>query len=123
MEKNEFLKLFESHLDLARETLENLLQVELPQNYKIALRGLGYSGREKISVSEAVDKLYLEEELFFVFIDIMVYEADRDHTVFFVRPSGHRPRPFDQTWNTPAGNGPFKQLGYDIDFIRKRIKL
>ena len=43
-------------------------------------------------------------------IDISVVEIRDDGTVIFVRPSSHHPVPWDDTWDLPAGHGPFKVL-------------
>ena len=122
MTKDEFRKLFENHLEIAIKLAEEELKFKLPSNRKIALFGLGYSynsPKDLINFSEALDALYISDEKYFVFIDIAVLDIVEDSVVFFVRPSGHRPRTFDKTWNTPPGNGPFKQLGPERKLLER----
>jgi hypothetical protein len=57
-----------------------------------------------------VDRLYLGEGRFYRIIDVAVIEIAEDYTICFVRASDHAPGTFEQTWNSPAGSGPFKQL-------------
>ena len=74
-----------------------------------------------IDFIEAIDLLYLGRDKFFVFIDIGVLDSSDDYTLLFVRPSGHKPVPFEETWNTPPGNGPFKILGPERKFQEKHL--
>lgn len=63
-----------------------------------------------MTLDEAVDEIYLGEEKFYLIIDIGITELRRQETIAITRVSGHKPGSFDQTWNDPPGNGPFKVI-------------
>jgi hypothetical protein len=109
MDKQGFRELFEAALDEAAQNAERKLNREVPRNFVVLLYGLGYNGAP-LDLETAVDALYLGEDSFFVIVDLAVMEVNARSTKVFVRPSGHRPVPFEHTWNYKAGTGPFKQL-------------
>lgn len=75
----------------------------------IELHGAGYGGAA-MSVEEAADILYLGPEAIYRIIDVGLLDADQDEGRLFVRPSGHSPGRWDDTWDT-SRNGPFTCVG------------
>jgi hypothetical protein len=110
MTREEFGQRLQDALETARLKAEQLLGVSLPRTYRVRLYGAGHGG-DVVDVETAADALYLGEDLFYRVIDVGVVEATRAITTVFVRASAHPPGGFEQTWNTPPGSGPFKQLG------------
>jgi len=45
-----------------------------------------------------------------VVIDVAVLKVEPNQSTVFIRVSGHKPSEFGKTWNTPKGNGVFKQM-------------
>ncbi len=62
-----------------------------------------------MSVDQAVDHLYLTNDKFYRIIDVAIRRITPNDTIVFVRPSGHVPTDFNQTWD-PKKFGPFKQI-------------
>jgi hypothetical protein len=116
MTKEEFRGLFKDALEAAARNAEEQLGHTVPRSFRILLHGAGHPG-DLMDPAAAVDALYLGEELFYRIIDLAVVKVGKHFTTVFVRASGHRPGPFEQTWNTPPGTGPFKQL------IAEKIKI
>lgn len=106
---DEFIGLFQSALDTAIKNAERLLQRKLPQEMKIILHGAGHTGDVMDSLS-AAKKLYLGEDRFYRIIDVSVIRLNPNAVTIFVRASSHTPGTFSETWNSPPGSGPFKQL-------------
>jgi hypothetical protein len=107
MNKQEFAELF---LRCARQALasaQKQLGVPLSDDFDIELHGAGVPG-ELVSQRRAVDLMYVGEGLFYRIIDIGVKAVIKGKAILFVRISAHQPSSFEQTWNTPKGNGPFK---------------
>lgn len=109
MTRQEFRELFHTALHEAAKNAEQQLSQPVPHKFIIQLHGAGYHGN-LLDSAEAVDNIYLDENRFYRMIDVSVIEVDKDHCVVFVRVSAHQPGTFDQTWNSPPGSGPFKQL-------------
>jgi hypothetical protein len=112
MTRDKFGQLFRTALDTAAQLAEDRLGRPVPRHYEIVLHGAGHSG-DRLPPEVALNELYLGSDRFFAIIDVTVTEVGRDSTTLFVRASAHRPIPFEETWNTPPGNGPFKQLVAD----------
>ena len=67
--------------------------------------------KNKFSLNEIMPFLF-RDKAFPRIVDIAVRGIVDHHTLIWIRPSGHDfVRDFSQTWNTPAGMGPFKSLG------------
>lgn len=63
-----------------------------------------------LTLETAVDEVYLGPDLYYLIIDLAVIRVSNESSTVFMRPSGHTPGPWSQTWNQPTGMGPFKQL-------------
>lgn len=118
MQFDEFQNLFLVALSTATENAEKILAHPIPREYLILLYGAGYSG-ELISVQQATEALYINPDEFYRIIDIAVQKVEPKLTTIFVRVSGHKPTQFDKTWDTPKGNGPFKQIIAQIQDLTK----
>lgn len=105
----EFYKLFQVALQTAITNAEEQTHRKLPTDIAIALHGAGHSG-DLMNPLAAAKNLYLGDKIFYRIIDISVLKVNKLKTTLFVRASSHTPSTFDQTWNNPPGNGPFKQL-------------
>jgi hypothetical protein len=108
MDKESFKKLF---IDSVREAIRRargIVDVQF-DSFDIELHGRGISGRIA-TVSEALERIYINEHSFYRVIDIGVKALHKGKWVIFVRISGHPPASFAETWNTPEGNGPFKVI-------------
>jgi hypothetical protein len=103
-----FTARFKSELDSATAEAERRLGGHAVRIYRIAYG----DPREPnlISVDTAVGRLLRDAPLLAPIIDISVVAVTDDYTVIFVRPSSHRPVPWDNTWGLPAGHGLFKML-------------
>jgi hypothetical protein len=78
-----------------------------PRTCMFEFHGGGHDGT-LMSLAAAAAAAYVSEELFYVFIDVGVRRFTPSSTTIFVGISGHPPVPFDRTYNTPPGSGPFK---------------
>jgi hypothetical protein len=108
MTKDEFSGLFGAALEAAAGNADEQLGHRVSRNFRI--RFGEPKAQSWIDPGTALDRLYLGEDQFYLIIDVAVVEAAGDWTAVYVRPSGHRPGSFEQTWNDPPGSGPFKQL-------------
>lgn len=109
MEEEQFRELFYQELETAVQNAEKELGRSIPRNFEVELHGPGYP--VKILVPEqAFGAIWLSNKEFFAIIDVSVIRVDKQHPVIFVRVSGHKPVPFEQTFNYPSGSGPFKQM-------------
>ena len=109
MTKSEYLSIFETALDVAAKNAESMLGFPIPKMYEIGFHGLAPSSRS-LSKEAAFEALYLGPDRFFRIIDISVRRVSNQVCTVFLRVSSHPPGSFDQTWNQPAGSGPFKQV-------------
>ena len=109
MIRQEFQQRFEAALEAAVQNAERQMHRTISRQLLIRLYGANHAG-DLITVNQAIDALYLGENLFYRIIDLAVIEVSSQITVLFVRVSGHAPSTFEQTWNDPPGSGPFKQL-------------
>ena len=108
MTKYKFRNLFLRALRSAAAVADERLGSRVPRSFLIELHAPTSAG-EVMSVDEAVDRMYLGEHRFYRIIDIAIQKISFDHTVAFVRVSGHSPGPFNQTWD-PTRFGPFKHI-------------
>ena len=82
---------------------------QLPPKFEIELHGGGIGG-QIVTLDDALDRMFVSESLYFAIIDVGLKKVERDRCIIFVRISGHSPVSFQETWNTPTGNGPFKVI-------------
>jgi hypothetical protein len=66
--------------------------------------------RHTITMDQALDLLWLSPDRYFFIVDVGAFPGDERPPVIFVRPSGHEPRQFSDTWQ-PDDLGPFKLIG------------
>jgi hypothetical protein len=104
----DFTERFKRELDAATEDAARRLGGHVVRNYRIAYGNPRES--ELVSVETAVGRLLKGAPLLAPVIDISVLAVTDAFTVIFVRPSAHHPVPREDTWNLPAGHGPFKVL-------------
>ncbi len=116
MQFDEFKQLFASALEIAAENAEGELGREISRSYEIILHGAGHSG-DIVDPDKAAIDLFIDEERFYRVIDIAVQQVSSEVSRVFVRVSGHKPVPFDETWDTPKGSGPFKQIMAQIQEV------
>ena len=108
MTKKEFGKLFTLALNTAAANAENKLARPIAHSFLIELHAPGSSGLH-MTIDDAIDRIYLGNDLFYKIIDLTIKELLPEKSLAFVRVSGHQPVPFEKTWD-PSGTGPFKQL-------------
>jgi hypothetical protein len=108
MTKTDFRELFQRALNLAAEIAEEKLAKPIPRSLVVELHAPGSLG-ERLSVDEALDRIYLGNDRFYRIIDVAIKELLPEKSVAFVRVSGHSPDGFNKTWN-PSELGPFKQI-------------
>lgn len=101
--------MFVQSLDIAAVNAESALGKQIPREYKIQLYGSGHSG-DVLDVDKAASLLFINESSSYRIIDVAVKQVSPSLSTVFVRVSGHEPVPFEQTWDTPKGRGPFKQI-------------
>lgn len=116
MEFEEFRQLFISALESAVKNAEGELGRSISGNYEVILHGAGYSG-DIVDVNTAAANLYVGKNEFYRVIDVAVQQVSPNVSRIFVRVSGHKPVPFYETWNTPEGSGPFKQIMAQIQEV------
>jgi hypothetical protein len=69
--------------------------------------GVGFSG-DIVSSDDFLSRVYINDQLFYLLIDVAVLEIRQGRPVVFARVSGHPPGPLGSCWN--GIGGPFKQL-------------
>jgi hypothetical protein len=112
MTKEEFKTLFERALEVAARNAETKLGRAVPRSIEIELRGLP-PHPNILTVDEAVDKIYIGPDRFFLIINVGVIRVSPNTCTVVLGPSGHAPGEFGRTWNQPVGTGPFQQVIYD----------
>ena len=108
MTKRRFRNLFLRALRKTAETADARLPKRIPRSFLIELHAPTSAGK-LLSVDQALDHLYLGNDKYYRVIDVAIRKVLPDHTIAFVRVSGHSPGPFSETWD-PANLGPFKQI-------------
>jgi hypothetical protein len=106
--KDDFRKLFQLALNTAANNIDKHADIPVARSFLIDLHAPGFSG-QAVSFEEALDHLYLGDNLFYKIIDVAIEELRSRESVVFVRVSGHPPTDFDKTCD-PAGLGPFKHV-------------
>jgi hypothetical protein len=82
----------------------------LPAQFYLGLGAFGQQEKE-LSPDEVLSFLF-RDGTFPRIVDIAVRGIKDGRTFIWIRPSGHAyVSDFAQTWNTPAGMGPFKSIG------------
>lgn len=109
MNKEEFRLLFDRELEVAVANAERKLDHAVPCNFEIEMQGLT-DRHSFMTKDEAVEMLYLGPDRFYRIVDLAVVGVSKDVCRVYVRISGHKPGQLSETWNQPAGSGPFKQL-------------
>ena len=96
-----------------QKTLEDVqaqVTERLPPAIHITLDAFEQQGKD-LSLDEIFPFLYKDGAIPRI-IDVAVKGVKEEHTIIWIRPSGHSyVREFAQTWNKPAGMGPFKSIG------------
>jgi len=104
MDKSDFAGLFEKAVERA------LKEAGLPSlSPPVEFRGASIR-HNPLTVEQALDALWLGDDRFYFIIDVGVLVGGEGLPMLFVRPSGHEPRAFSETWN-PDDLGPFKSIG------------
>jgi hypothetical protein len=106
--KEEFGKLLDTALEKAAQNAEQILRQTIPRNFQISLFDPQNTSND-IDVDSAVELLYIGDDQFYAIIDVAVLEVTPRWTRVWMHPSGHQPRPFEDTYNYESGSGPFKQ--------------
>jgi hypothetical protein len=119
MDKVQFRQLFLRSVHQALESAQKGIGTQLSNDFEIELHGGGIPG-EIVSQNHAVDIMYLGANKFYRIVDVGVKYIDSNNRArVFVRIGDHPPSNFDDTWNNPAGNGPFKVIEPLGDIRRK----
>ena len=108
MTKRSFRMLFLRALRAAADITRARLGKPIPRSFLIELHAPTAAGR-LMSVDEALEKIYLDENRFYRIIDIGIEQVINYQTIAFVRVSGHPPGSFTETWD-PQNLGPFKVI-------------
>jgi len=109
MNKSEFVELFRKNVERAILVGETVFSTSMPKGLLCELHGSGYSGAT-LSIDEVENLLFIDEDTFYRIIDIGIKLVGSNDYRLFVRISPHPPSSFEDTWNNPDGNGPFKVL-------------
>jgi hypothetical protein len=113
--RDEFRKLFERVIENAAKNAELIFKIHKPRTFHIEIIGAGRS-RRILPPDVAVNDLYINENDFWKVINVGVTEINTTYqfSIISLTVSGHEPGPLEDTWNTPPGNGPFKQVVYEL---------
>ncbi len=88
----------------------------LPTQIYLGLEAFEQRGKE-LSLDEVMLFLY-QDGTFPRIIDVAVRGIKNGSTFIWLRPSGHAyVSDFSQTWNTPVGMGPFKNIGLMLPYF------
>jgi hypothetical protein len=109
MNKDEFRSLFLRNVEQAVSIARGMADLPSSPAFQFELHGAGVAG-QITPFDRLIDLMYLGESLFYPMIDIGVKAASNNEVTVFVRITAYEPCPFDRTWNTPKGNGPFRVL-------------
>jgi hypothetical protein len=106
MDKSSFAILFETAI---QRTLEQADLSPAESDLLVEFHGLS-NPSEPIPTSEAIDLLWISPDSFYFIVDVAVILDRNSPVLMFVRPTGHEPVPFFNTWD-PADLGPFRAIG------------
>lgn len=107
MDKVSFAKAFTEAVEVACRSAERLLGRPLSRDVVVRMYGAQVNGLT-LSPEDFVHRVYINDDLFYRLIDLMVIEVVGLRPVVFARVSSHSPAPLSECWN--GDNGPFKQL-------------
>jgi hypothetical protein len=113
---HEFRRVFDATLEAAARASEHVFGHPVPRNFKIKLSGATRTDGP-VDVESAFDKLYLGDEEFFAMIDVFLRGLRDDFLELEMMVTGHKPVPFEKTWNRPPGAGPFKFANISKDML------
>jgi hypothetical protein len=117
MDRESFKNIFLGVVADAIAGAQQLSDRPLLPKFKIELHGGGIGGRV-VTLDDALERMFVSESLYFKIIDVGLKKVERDRCIIFVRISDHSPVSFQETWNTPKGNGPFKViLPTEVNFV------
>jgi hypothetical protein len=106
MNRNDFKSLFVRCVNEAMQLAQRLSPRPLPEEFEIELHGGGVGG-QIVSLEIALEKMFVEEDLFYAIIDVGVKKIVGARCRIFVRITDRPPVTWDKTWNKPPGHGPF----------------
>jgi hypothetical protein len=106
-----FRSIFDQALDRAFTESSSITEIREINLDLVQFFGLGHDGTI-IDKDSALDLLYLGIDVYYKIVDVMLVSLKGGIATFFVRPSGHPPGPYSQTWG-PSGLGPFRILRSD----------
>jgi hypothetical protein len=112
MNKSTFKTLFLKVASDAIEQAQAAISKEIPFDFVVEMHGgKGSTGQGRLmTIDEAIDAMFIDEEYFYVVIDVLVKTVIGNRTILFVRPSGHEPTRLGETYNTPKDYSPFKVM-------------
>ncbi len=113
MNQNEFTRLFQSALELAALRAEQRLNLRVPRHFAIRL-AFPHESVQLLSLERAAEELFLAPDKFYLIIDVGIVEIKPHEAIVLVRPAPGAPGPFHETWNEPAGTGPFRQRDWPL---------
>jgi hypothetical protein len=108
--KETLRQLLEKCIMIAIHDAQKEIADPLPIQLSSSLEAFGQQGKE-LSIDEILSFLH-QDGTFPRIIDVAVKGIKEGRTLIWIRPSGHAyVNDFAQTWDTPAGMGPFKSIG------------
>ncbi len=103
-------QLLDQCIVVALKEAQQEVSESLPTLLYVGLAAFGQHGKE-LSLDEVIPFLY-RDGTFPKVVDVAVRGIKDERTFIWIRPSGHKyVSELSQTWNTPAGRGPFKSVG------------
>ncbi len=110
--KDEYGQILSTALENAAQNAEKAFKIEIPRQFTIEMVGAGNPRRHNLSRERVVDLLYINEDQFWLLINIMVIEIDPEAnmTVVSLSVTGHGPGRFEDTFHYANGTGPFHQV-------------
>jgi hypothetical protein len=109
--KDEYQKIFDIALENASINAEKAFNLDVPRRFHVEVRGGGMSYRI-LPAENVVDAIYIDENQFWLLINVMVIEVmpDANLTIVSLTITGHGPGTFEQTFSYSDGKGPFHQV-------------
>ncbi|TBD34339.1 hypothetical protein [Rhizobium ruizarguesonis] len=107
MNKTSFARIFQDAVEVACRSTEEALGRTLNRDVIVRMYGAGTNGLD-VSSEEFIDRAYINDDVFYRLIDLMVVEVIGSRPVVFARISNHPPAQLSKCWN--GEKGPFKQL-------------
>lgn len=112
MNRIQFKQLFEKALEEVAQKTEQKYGIQIPRNFKIYLANKASPKTGFLSVEEATNWLYIDENSSHYVIDLLVdgINSGENYSLVVAIPSSHHAVEFSKTWNYTIGLGPFKVL-------------